>query len=203
MRFIFAGELGVSQTKETMRWTRGRYAIEMTDEPAYTFGSMDNLYSYRHEFLLDLEHHPSPMHGLQYLIDGEPCGSAVLGASGGATGIYERSCAVLADRCLVAVGDRVAALRMPDLGLIWQAKPDVATCFGLHVAPDELQVVVHGELEISKITVGGQKEWAFFGNDIFTGACGIREGTLVVKDFNGEVYFIDLKTGRGKIAKAR
>ncbi len=30
-----------------IRWERGRYAIEMTDEPAYSFGSGDNARLYR------------------------------------------------------------------------------------------------------------------------------------------------------------
>ena len=185
-----------------MHWTRGRYAIEMTDEPIYSFGSADNARLYEHEILLDSEYRPSSKHGLQCFFDGDLRGSVVLGASGGATSIHEHSCEVLTDRCLVAVGDRVAALRLPDLFLLWQAKADDATCFGLHVTPDEQHVVVHGELEISKFTVDGQKEWAFAGKDIFTGVCTIRENAVVVEDFNAEEYFIDLKTGRGKIARA-
>jgi hypothetical protein len=108
----------------------------------------------------------------------------------------------LAGRCLIAVGDRVAALGLPDLVLLWQAKADVASCFGLHVTPVEQHVVVHGELEISKFTMDGQKEWAFSGRDIFTGACAIHEGVVVVADFNEEEHFINLKTGRGKTAGA-
>ena len=169
-----------------MRWTRGRYEIEMTDEPGYSFGSADNAHSYGYEFVLESEYRPSSKHGLRCVRDGKPCGSAVLGASGGGTGIHEHSCVVLLDRCLVAVGDRVAALSLSDLRLLWQAKADDATCFGLHVTPDEQHVVVHGELEISKLTLDGQKEWAFSGKDIFTGACTIREDAIVVEDFNAE-----------------
>ncbi len=184
-----------------MRWTRGRYTIEMTAEPIYSFGSADNARSYGHEFLLDSEHRSSK-HGLQCFLDDRPRGSVVLGASGGATGIHERSCAVLADRCLVVVGDRVAALSLPNLVLLWQAKADDATCFGLYVTPDEQHVVVHGELEISKFTVDGQREWTFSGKDIFSGAFAIREDAVVVEDFNAEEYFIDLETGRGEITGA-
>lgn len=176
--------------------------VEMIDEPVYAFGSADNTRAYEHELILESEYRPSSKHGLQCFLDGKPCGSAVLGASGGGTDIQAHSCVVLVDRCLVAVGDRVAALALPDLGLLWQAKVDDATCFGLHVTPDERHVVVHGELAISKFTVDGQKEWAFSGKDIFTGACIIRERTVVVTDFNDEEYCVDLELGRGKIVGA-
>ena len=124
-----------------------------------------------------------------------------MGASGGGTGVHERSCAVLADRCLVAVGNRVAALTLPDLRLIWHAKGDDVTCFGLHVTPDELHVVVHGELAISMFTMDGQEKWTFFGKDIFSGACAIHEGAVIVTDFVRDEYSIDLELGRGKIVK--
>jgi hypothetical protein len=45
-------------------------------------------------------------------------------------------------------------------------------------------------------------DWAFTGNDIFTGTCAMREGTVVVSDFNGQEYSIDVELGRGRIVKA-
>jgi hypothetical protein len=61
---------------------------------------------------------------------------------------------------------------------------------------------VHGELAISRFTVDGQKEWEFSGQDIFTGACDIRAGAVVVTDFSDEEYVIDLELGSGKIVRA-
>lgn len=185
-----------------MRWARGRHTIEMINEPAYSFGSADNPRSYGHEFLLESEYQPSSTQGVQSFLDVNPHSSAVLGASGGGTGVHEHSCVVLVDRCLVAVGDRMAALALPDLRLLWQVKADDATCFGLHVTPDDQHVVVHGELAISRFAVDGQKEWEFSGKDIFTGACAIREGAVVVSDFNDEEYLIDLELGHGRIVRA-
>jgi hypothetical protein len=52
-----------------MRRTRGRYTIEITDEPVYPFGSADNTHSYGHDFLLASECHPSSEHGLQCFLD--------------------------------------------------------------------------------------------------------------------------------------
>jgi len=182
-----------------MRWTRGRYAIEMTDEPFYSFGSADNAHSYAHEILLESDYRPSSKHGLQCSVDGKPRGSAVLGASGGGTGIHEHACVLLANRCLVAVGNRVAALRLPNLVLLWQARADDATCFGLHVTPDENHVLVHGELEIGKFTPDGHTKWKYAGQDIFTGTFAVNEGNVLVTDFNGQRYSIGLDSGCGMI----
>jgi hypothetical protein len=184
-----------------MRWKRGDYAIEMTDDPSYSFGSPDNPRTYAHEYPLESDYRPSSTHGLACIRDGETRGSAVLGASGGGTRVHERSCVLLDDRCIVAVGDRVVALAFPDLTLLWETKADSATCFGLHLTADEKHVVVHGELEISKLTVDGHKEWAFAGRDIFTGECVVAERAVLVTDFNGEQYSIDLQRGSGSIVE--
>lgn len=181
-----------------MRWTRGRYAVEMTDEPAYTFGSAHNLRSYGQEILLHAEFRSSK-HGLRCFLDGGLRGSAVLGASGAGTHVHEGACVLWADRCLAAIGDRVVALGLPDLRLLWQAKADDAACLGLHPTPDEQHVIVHGELAVSKFTADGRKEWAYSGKDIFTGPLAISQRAVVVTDFNGEKYLIELDSGRGKV----
>ena len=85
----------------------------------------------------------------------------------------------------------MAGLALPDLAMLWEMKADGATCFGLHLTADEKHVVVHGELEISKITVDGQKEWAFAGRDIVTGDCTLARGSVLVMDFNGERYSVE------------
>ncbi len=185
-----------------MRWERGRYALEMMDEPAYSFGSADNPRSYAHEYLFDSAYRPSSMHGLACFEARQARSSAILGASGGGTGVHGRSCVLLQDRCFVAVGDRVASLALPELALVWQAKVDEATCFGLHLTPDEEHLVVHGELEISKLTLDGRRAWAFSGRDIFTGECAIRGNTVVVEDFDGRRYSIDLERGVENMAGA-
>jgi hypothetical protein len=179
------------------RWQRGPHAIEMIDEPCYSFGSVDNTRHYDHEFVLvePLDHLVSK-HGLQCFFDGDLRASAVLGAAGGATGVHQRSCVLLADRALVAVGDRLAALRLPDLRLLWQVRADGATCFGLHAVPDERHVIVHGELDISRFTIEGSLQWKVHGRDILTGVSELRDGVLVVSDFNGEEYRIDIERGR-------
>ncbi|EHQ04703.1 hypothetical protein [Leptonema illini] len=136
------------------------------------------------------------MHGLEVYLNGALCSSAILGSSGGGTGVHQRSCIITETQCIVAVGDRIVALSLPGLLIRWQTKADEATCFGLHLSPDGLHVIVHGELAISMFTLDGELLWAFCGKDIFTGACEVGGDTITVWDFNGDKYCIDIKTGR-------
>ncbi len=110
--------------------------------------------------------------------------------------MHQRSCIITETQCIVAVGDRIVALSLPDLLLRWQVRADEATCFGLHLSPDGLHVIVHGERTISMFTLDGELLWAFCGKDIFTGACEVGGDIITVWDFNGDKYCIDMKTGR-------
>ena len=169
----------------------------MIDEPVYTFRSVDNARRYGREFVLvEPRDHLVSRHGLQCSVDGGVRASAVLGAAGGATGVHQRSCVLLADRALVAVGDRLAALSLPDLSLLWQVRADACTCFGLPAMSDERHVIVHGELDISRFTIEGTLQWKVHGRDILTGESELRDGVLVVLDFNDEEYRIDVELGR-------
>ena len=65
-----------------------------------------------------------------------------------------------------------------------------------HQCSNERAIIAHGELEVSKWTFDGNQLWTFSGADIFTGALSIVDGTVVVEDFEGQVYRIELGTGR-------
>jgi outer membrane protein assembly factor BamB len=178
-----------------IRWSRGPFTIQMVNDHCYSLGSADNLHSYEHEYQLPMPPQYSVKHGIICLCEGNSDHSALLCGSGGGTDAHEHSCVLLDDRCLVAVGNRLVALALPDLTLLWERVGDDATCFGLHLTTDEQFVIVHGEMEISKFTVDGCKLWNVGGRDIFTGTCELADGVVVVTDFNDERYVIDLERG--------
>ena len=183
-----------------MRFLRGRYTIEMVDEPAHTSGSTDNVRSYRHEYS-PAGDVPTSRHGVVCSEGGEVSGTAIIGGGGGATGLHEHSCVLLDDRCFVAVGDSVSCLALPDLGLRWRVQGDEATCFGLHLTPDERYLIVHGELEMRKLALDGTTVWRYSGLDIFTGECFVGRDVVTVTDFEGDRYSIDVDSGRGSLAR--
>lgn len=180
-----------------MKWTCAPYTLEMRDEPMHSFGSSDNARNYDHELLLSGRYTATSKHGV-ILFDGDiPVASLVIGTGAGATGVHEQS-AILADGvCFAVVGPELVCLAVPTCAVRWHHEADSATCFGVHLSPTEQAVVVHGELEVSKWTFDGQLVWRFGGADIFTGALSITGQTVIVSDFEGRVYRIDLSTGYG------
>lgn len=185
-----------------MKWTRSRCTLEMRNEPMYSFGSTDNSYVYEKELLLARRDSVTSRHGMVLFDDGVRGASLVIGAGAGPTGVHERSAILLEDLCFIVVGSELVCLAVPSLDVRWHHDADPATCFRLHLTPDEQAIVVHGELEISKWTFDGEQVWSFGGADIFTGELSIIGRTVVVADFEGRVYRIDLGTGQAEQGSA-
>lgn len=109
----------------------------------------------------------------------------------------------LGDHSVVCVNDRVVAIigsfalcLTPDLQtLIWQRRCDSASCFGVYALPGERELVVHGELTISKLTVRGDIVWQTAGQDAFTGPLSLTSTTAWATDSNGTGYMIGLNDG--------
>jgi hypothetical protein len=158
--------------------------------------------AYDKELLLVRRDSVTSRHGLISFVDDGRAASIVVGTGGGPTGVNERSVVLADDLCFAAVGPELVSLTVPTLEVRWHHEADPATCFGLHLSPGEEAIVVHGELEISKWTFDGQRLWSFGGADIFMGALSIDDGTVVVEDFDGRAYRIELGTGRGGLGSA-
>ena len=179
-----------------MRWRHGDITVEMIDEPAYSVGSPDNVRPYEHEYILGPASVLGSRHGVVCLLRDQPVGSALIAGSGGGTGVHAHSLALLDDCCCAAVANRVVCMGLPQLALRWQVEGDQATCFGLHPTRDRASLVVHGELEISRLTLDGQKIWSCSGRDIFSGELKVDEKVVHAVDFNGATYAISLDDGR-------
>lgn len=181
-----------------MRWTHGPYTLEVVAEPTYTFGSADNVRAYAVERRLDPDHAPTTVLGVTCTEDGTVRGAVAVGARGGVTSIDPRTVACVADRCVVAVGDRVVALRLPDLAVCWHACADQVVCFGVLATPDERRVVAYGELSVACFGLDGVRAWKFEALDVLRGDAVLHGDALEVEDVGGTRYRIDLATGRGR-----
>jgi hypothetical protein len=126
---------------------------------------------------------------------GEPAHSLLIHAEGPLTRVHDHSALICADQCVVAIGDDVIALSLPDLSLRWAIKPGLCTCFGIYDAPTYASFIVHGECDIARLSYGGDRVWCVSGKDIFTNGFELGTGAVRVTDFNDEVYQIDLATG--------
>ncbi len=179
-------------------WTIEHLGLHVTlrDEPTYTPASADNVRQY------DREVHTSPggwissRHGVAVETLGEERTSCILLGRGGATGVHAHSAAAVGDTLYVACGNTVVALALPGLEPRWLVEADPATCFGVHLLPDGGGLIVHGELQIARLSFDGILVWRTGGADIFTGELRVEPPAVAVTDWDGVQYRFALADGR-------
>ena len=81
------------------------------------------------------------------------------------------------------------------LRLAWNARADEATVFGIHATTGKDALIIHGELEVSRLTLGGESVWSAGGADIFTGELRIEGDRVRVYDLDGHEYQFDIVSG--------
>lgn len=179
-----------------VRLAHGSHVIEVVNDSSYSLGSRDNQARYqREEILGDAQFQLTSRHGLISMLAGAPIASVTFGATGGASGVHERSLALLEDVGFLAVGPFIACVDLPMLGTRWVRQVDSATCFGIHICADGSSLISHGELEIARLTLGGDILWRAAGRDIFTGDISVEAAGVHAEDFNGATYWFELETG--------
>jgi len=161
--------------------------------------SADNSKSYTNAYIESNEFRNNSLHGISVYKNEDEISNAVIGAGGGATGIHQTCCLIKNDVLFVCCGQKVYALLLPSLNLYWDRTLDMATCFEIYEYEDDL--IVHGEVEISRLTTAGETKWQFSGRDIFVTMDGkkefqIIEGGITLIDFQGYKYVLD---GNGKL----
>ena len=169
------------------------YTIEVVNEPDYSFGSADSPYAYDKEYFDDKGYHPS-IHGIKTIADNAIITSAVVAETGGSTTIHERSVIIKKDRIFVCCGDSVFSLNLPDLTLAWKTQLDMATCFSLYDFKED--IIVHGEVQISRVSVSGDLKWEFSARDIFVTEDGsnsieVNNNYIWLKDWLNYEYKLD------------
>jgi hypothetical protein len=106
--------------------------------------------------------------------------SAIIGAHGGGSGIHETSHILKSDRIVICCSDTVFCLSIPDLYLLWKTKCDMATCFGIFNYKEDY--IIHGEVEITRLSNNGKIIWQQSGADIFTTLNSGKEDFLITDD---------------------
>ena len=166
-------------------------AIELVNEPTYSFGSSDNIRRYPLERALADRSLRSSTHGV--LLDGEP--AAVVSSSGGASTIHEHSGVVEGGSLYIAVGDSVVCMNLRPFEIKWSVQVDAATCFGIYFDARHNALISHGELEIARLSSDGVILWSQSDADIFSEGFSILPGYVEAIDFNGQTYRFGYETG--------
>jgi hypothetical protein len=65
----------------------------------------------------------------------------------------------------------------------------------VYLTPDGSGLVSHGELAISRLTLGGEVVWVSYGADVFSEAIELTREFVIATDFEHRRYRFDLTTG--------
>ena len=169
--------------------------IEVLDEPTYKYGSADNNFNYsKHYFGEGGQEYPTSQHGIKIFQDDSIIDNCVIIASGGATSVNQNSSLVDNDQLLICCCDTVFCLTLPDLELKWKTRADEATCFQIFKQQDDY--IIHGEIQVTKLSKNGQIKWQFGGADIFVSidneeAFKLERDGIILTDFAKTKYKID------------
>lgn len=168
--------------------------IKLFEENDHGIASSSNWWAYQKVYLNNNEHQPNSQMGVQVLQENQLLADCLVGAEGGATGVHPGSVVVSEDRLVICCADTVFALGLPELQLLWKQVADSATCFGVYRLEDDY--VVHGELQITRLSKDGSIIWQYSGSDIWTtpdavDVFSIHDGYLLVTDWNYDRHKLD------------
>lgn len=169
-------------------------SIEIFDDDSFDPSVEGSVYDRIIQAEKDKPFTPNAQHALKVYQDGSLMTSAIILASGGATGIGKDAALIDQGNLVVRCCNKLFSLSLPHLEINWMAEPDIATCFSVHLYKDSY--ITHGELTVSRIDRQGKVLWSFGGADIFV--C-LYEGNpfemfdeyIDLTDFNGTRYRID------------
>lgn len=150
-----------------------KHVIKFYDESDYSFDSSDNLFIYNNIYLNGDKDILTSIIGIKLFEENDLVSSCLIGSEGGGTGIHQNSTLISYGGFVICCANTIFKLAIPDLGLEWKTKADMATCFEIyHLDKD---YVVHGEMEITRLDKNGQIVWQQGGRDIWTTAEGIDD----------------------------
>lgn len=173
------------------------FEIEVFDDSDYTLNSSDNLKQYKHVYFNGSDENrfcPASKHAIIVKESTTEISNAIICETGGATCVHNNSFIIEDDKIWICVCNKIYCLEIPYLKLIWQKDFDAFTIFSFYKLEDDL--IIHGELEIFRITKEGEIVWRFGGRDIWFNVEGkpeitIEKNTIRLFDFVSNEYVLD------------
>lgn len=172
-----------------------QYKVFIYTDHQYTVESADNLRRYNRVYIDDSCDRHSNVSNVAILVKHgqDEVASTILCDIGVFTGLSESSF-IIEERVLyICAGNKLYYLNIPDLTLKWTGQVDYVTNFSVQKLEDDL--LVHGEIEITRITKLGEIKWRFGGQDIWVNTNGFPVITLLydrikLVDFQSNFYAI-------------
>ena len=176
------------------------YEIEILDIKNYSTKSTDNIFFYDFEYnkgkVIEERTHTNSKHGIRIKnkLSQSIISSAIICEYGGATTIHEKSFFIDNQKMWICACNKIYCLEIPTLEIKWYGKFDFATNFSIN--PYKNDFIIHGELEIIRISRRGEIKWKFGARDIFVTERAkenfkINGDIIEVEDWEGYTYKID------------
>ena len=193
------------------RYQHNIFEIEVYNDQTFTIGSADNNNNYEKIFFANNEiQHPTSKHGIKILDADEVIAKCLIVGAVGVTTIHPNSSLIHENRLIVCCSNSVFCLSIPNLEVEWITVTDEITFFQIFEKEDEF--IVHGEMEVTKLSKNGQVKWKFGGKDIFVSMENqeefkIEKDGILLCDFANTFYKIDFNGNQiwseNKIKKSR
>lgn len=174
------------------------FEIEIFDDPNYTLNSVDNLKQYEKVYF-DEKHqgekfHPSSKYGIVIKESETEISSTLICEIGWTTNVSDNSFIMENDMIFISIANKIYCFKIPSLELIWNKEFDTFANFSIYKLEED--IIIHGELEIFRITKGGTIIWSFGGRDIWVNTEGqpeitIENNTIRLFDFESNEYVLD------------
>lgn len=170
------------------------FEIEVIDDKNYKLKSTNDLHQYRKVYFKENEYRSSSKHAIIVKEYGIEISSILICETEGATGIHENSFIIEDNKIWILVSNKVYCFEIPSLKIIWQKEFDQFTNFCIYQLEENF--VIHGELEIFRITKNGEIIWRFGGRDIWISVDGkdpfnIERDKIRLFDFESNEYVLD------------
>ena len=167
--------------------------VQIRDEQEYNSKSNDNHIKYNRVIDHSGGFNPSSQYSVRSFNDEELTEELIILGKQGATTVHQNSALIFSDQILICCGNEVFCFSLPRLELLWNCEADYATCFGIHKIGEV--IIVHGELQMSRIDLAGNILWTCGGADIFVDHNGIsslkfHDNFFEIDDFSENHYVI-------------
>jgi hypothetical protein len=178
-----------------------QYIIQIYDDDQYNVESTDNINRYKYIYISEPDIRPISKHAIKVFNKEQEISSAIIIATGGGSGVHEQSYIIYNDLVFICVSAFLYCLCLPNLSLKWQTLVDDSSVFEIYLLNNN--IIIHGELAISRINIDGKIIWQHYGSDIFTTIDGrdtfrIQDNIIIAKSWDGREYNINFN---GKILK--
>ena len=174
------------------------FEIEVSDDPDYNLNSANNQRQYKKVYSEENRKqnivYPESKHTIIIKESGIEISSSIICEVGWTVKINHNTFIIEDDKIWIISCAQVYCLEIPTLELIWKRDFDSFTLFSLYKLENDF--IIHGEVEIFRITREGEIIWSFGGRDIWVNTKGktefsIENNIIKLYDFESNEYIID------------